>query len=128
MSSARSAGLPHVEDETPAVLVLRGPLAREAVAQLCAEVRGLLEGRGGGVVVVDVGALGPPGLAAVELLARLELTARRAGGRIRLRDPDAALAALLELTGLRFQTEREAEQREPSLGVEEAVESGDPAG
>ncbi|MGW4596359.1 STAS domain-containing protein [Streptomyces sp. NPDC004457] len=127
MSSARPGGLPHVDAETPAVLVLPGPVLRDDVPGLCADVRALLEARGTGVVVCDVGGLGPPGLAAVDLLARLELTARRAGGRIRLRDPDPALHALLGLVGLRFQVEGETEEREPALGVEEAVESGDPA-
>ncbi|MGW7787097.1 STAS domain-containing protein [Streptomyces tricolor] len=127
MSSARPAGLPHVDAENPAVLVLPGPVRSDEVPGLCDEVRALMEGSGARVVVCDVGGLGPPGLAAVDLLARLELAARRAGGRIRLRDPDPALPALLDLVGLRFQMERQAEEREPPLGVEEAVETGDPA-
>ncbi|MET9253500.1 STAS domain-containing protein [Streptomyces sp. NPDC003717] len=81
----------------------------------------------GGVVICDVGGLGPPGLRHVELLARLQLTARRAGGRIRLRDADPALYALLDLVGLRFEAEGEVEEREPALGVEEEVEPGDAA-
>ncbi|WP_330338172.1 STAS domain-containing protein [Streptomyces sp. NBC_00557] len=127
MSSARPAGLPHVNAEEPAVLVLAGPVTREEVAGLCERVRLLLARGRSRVVVCDVGGLGPPGLAVVDLLARLELAARRAGGRIRLRDPGPALAALLDLVGLRFQMERQPEQREPALGVEEAVETGDPA-
>ncbi|MER6264509.1 STAS domain-containing protein [Streptomyces sp. NPDC059688] len=90
-------------------------------------MRALMELGGTGVVVCDVGGLGPPGLGIVDLLARLELAARRAGGRIRLRDPDPALPALLDLLGLRFQVEGQAEEGEPALGVEEAVETGDPA-
>lgn len=116
-----------MDAETPAVLVLPGPVRRDGVPGLCAEVRDLLAGRGGGVVVCDVSGLGPPGLAAVDLLARLELTARRAGGRILLRDPAPALGALLDLVGLRLQVEGQVEQREPAPGVEEAVETGDPA-
>ncbi|MEU6505588.1 STAS domain-containing protein [Streptomyces sp. NPDC046942] len=136
MSSGPPAGLPVVEDRTLAVLVLPGPVRRADTAGLCAAVRTLLDGAGGGgrggrggerVVVCDVGGLGPPGLAVVDLLARLELTARRAGGRIRLRDPDPALLALLDLVGLSFQVEGQAEKGEPALGVEEAVETGDPA-
>ncbi|MEU7414222.1 MULTISPECIES: STAS domain-containing protein [Streptomyces] len=111
----------------PAVLVLPGPVSRDQVPGLCAEVRALLESGRGRVVVCDVGGLGPPGLAVVDLLARLELTARRSGGRIRLRDADPALRALLGLVGLRFQMEGQVEEREPALGVEEAVETGDPA-
>ncbi|MGV9282482.1 STAS domain-containing protein [Streptomyces sp. NPDC003730] len=127
MISRHTPGLPHVDAVTPAVLVLPGPVSRGETPRFCAEVRALLESTRAGVVVCDVGGLGPPGLAVVDLLARLELTARRAGGRIRLRDPDPALHALLNLVGLRFETERQVEQREPPLGVEEAVEPGDPA-
>ncbi|MEU3525317.1 STAS domain-containing protein [Streptomyces sp. NPDC038707] len=118
-----------MDAKTPvAVLVLTGPVRADEAAGWCAAVREALAGGAGGVVVCDVGGLGPPGLAAVDLLARLELTARRAGGRIRLRDAGPALVGLLDLLGLRFQTEGQIEQREPPLGVEEAVETGDPAG
>ncbi|MEU0964741.1 STAS domain-containing protein [Streptomyces sp. NPDC005917] len=112
---------------TPAVLVLPGPVPKDAVAGLCAEVRALLEDGADGVVVCDVAGIGPPGLAAVDLLARLELAARRAGGRIRLRDPDPALRSLLRFVGLGLQVEGEVEQREPALGVEEEMEPGQPA-
>ncbi|WP_370666086.1 STAS domain-containing protein [Streptomyces sp. IBSBF 2507] len=127
MISRPTQGLSHVDAVTPAVLVLPGPVSRGETPRFCDEVRALLESTRAGVVVCDVGGLGPPGLAVVDLLARLELTARRAGGRIRLRDPDPALHALLDLVGLRFETERQVEQREPPLGVEEAVEPGDAA-
>ncbi|MBT2412828.1 STAS domain-containing protein [Streptomyces sp. ISL-12] len=112
---------------TPAVLVLPGPLSREALPRLCAEVRALLDATGAGVVVCDAAGVGPPGLAAVDVLARMQLTALRCGGRIRLRDPDPALRALIGLVGLRFEVEGETEQREPPLGVQEAVEPGDAA-
>jgi ABC-type transporter Mla MlaB component len=112
---------------TPPVLELAGPVTRDEVAGLCDDVRALLEGAGAVVVVCDIGGLGPPGLGTVDLLARLALAARRAGGRIRLRDPDPALPALLDLVGLRFEVEGQIEQREPALGVEEEVEPGEPA-
>jgi anti-anti-sigma regulatory factor len=127
MSSATAPGLPQVDAVIPAVLVLPDAVSPQELSRLCDEVRALLETTGSPVVVCDVGGLGPPGLAVVELLARLELTARRAGGRIRLRDPGQALQALLHLTGLGFETEGQPEQREPPPGVEEAVETGDPA-
>ncbi|MFI1365882.1 STAS domain-containing protein [Streptomyces griseochromogenes] len=127
MSYGRPAGLPHVDAKTPAVLVLLGPVTRDTVPGLCADVRALLEGEEAGVVVCDVGGLGPPGLGTVDLLARLQLAARRADGRIRLRDPDPALHALLDLVGLRFEVEGQAEEGEPALGVEEEVEPGQPA-
>ncbi|WP_309063056.1 STAS domain-containing protein [Streptomyces sp.] len=126
MSSAPPPGLPIVDAMTPPVLVLHGPATRDEVSGPCEALRALLERGADRVVVCDVGGLGPPGLAAVNLIARLQLTARRAGGRIRLRDPDPALCALLDLVGLRFEVEGQPEQREPPLGVEEAVEPGDP--
>lgn len=136
MNYAPVPGLPLVDDRTPPVLVLRGPVTRDGVSGPSDALRALLDdggdgggdgGQGGGVVVCDVGGLGPPGLAAVDLLARLQLLARRTGGRIRLRDPDPALCSLLDLVGLRFEVEGQPEQREPAPGVEEAVEPGDPA-
>ncbi len=107
------------------MLVLRGPVTRDEVTGLCDVVRGLVTSSG--VVVCDVRGLGPPGLAQVELLARLELAARRGGGRISLRNPDPALRALLGLVGLRLQVEGEVEEGEPAGGVEETVETGDAA-
>lgn len=127
MSYAHPPGLPLVDAMTPAVLMLVGPATRDEVAGLSDEVRALLRTTGTGVVVCDVAGLGPPGLGAVDLLARLQLAARRAGGRIRLRGPDPGLHALLELVGLRFEVEGQAEQGEPALGVEEEVEPGEPA-
>ncbi|MFK4109444.1 STAS domain-containing protein [Streptomyces sp. NPDC002176] len=115
-----------MDPRTDPVLVLRGPVTRDEVAGLCDVVRGLAPSSG--VVVCDVAGLGPPGLAHVELLARLELAARRGGGRISLRDPDPALRALLGLVGLGIQVEGEVEEGEPAGGVEEAVETGDAAG
>ncbi|WP_280887500.1 STAS domain-containing protein [Streptomyces sp. LBL] len=127
MSYVRPPGLPIVDAMTPAVLVLTGPVTQDEVTGLCDDVRMLLESTGAGCVVCDVAGLGPPGLGAVDLLARLELAAKRAGGRIRLRDPHPGLRALLDLVGLRIEVEGQPEQREPALRVEEAVEPGDPA-
>ncbi|WP_436845497.1 STAS domain-containing protein [Streptomyces canus] len=127
MIYARPPGLPIVDAMTPAVLVLVGPVTRDEVTGLSDEVRALLGTTRAGVVVCDVAGLGPPGLGTVELLARLQLAARRAGGRIRLRDPDPGLHALLDLVGLRFEVEGKSEQGEPALGVEEEVEPGEPA-
>ncbi|HET9380860.1 MAG TPA: STAS domain-containing protein [Streptomyces sp.] len=111
---------------TPAVLVLAGPVSRAELPRLSAELRALLRDSGTGTVVCDVAGLGPPGLVHVDLLARLQLAARRAGGRITLRAPGRALTALLALTGLVFETEGQPEQREPPLRVEEAVQPSDP--
>lgn len=127
MNYAAPHGLQIVDATTPAVLVLPGPVTRDEVPRLCDEVRAQLEGTGGGVVVCDVAGIGPPGLGVIDALARLQLAAKRAGGRIRLRGPDPALRALLGLVGLAFDVEGQVEEGEPAGGVEEAVESGDPA-
>ncbi|MEV5531478.1 hypothetical protein [Streptomyces prunicolor] len=128
MSYDRPPGLPIVDAKTPAVLVPARPVTRDEVAGLCAEVRALMEATGAGVVLVEVVGPGPPGLGTVDLLARLQLTARRTGGgRIRLRAPAPELRALLDLVGLRFEMEGQVEQREPALRVQEEVEPGEPA-
>lgn len=118
----------------PAVLVLTGRLDRAGIAPLAERVRVLLAERGGGTVTCDVGGLeGAPDVVLVDALVRLQLTARRHGGRIRLRGAGGALRELLALTGLGglaglgLETRGEAEQREEPLGVEEGVEPGDPA-
>jgi hypothetical protein len=81
-------------------------------------------------------------LPTVELLARLKLTAQRLGCRLALRDASPALDALLQLCGLRDalpgerrqrlgrvgalgRDERQPEEREHPLGVEERVQTGD---
>lgn len=127
MNCVTSPGLQIVDATTPAVLVLPGHVTRDEVPRLCDEVRAQLEGTGGGVVVCDVAGIGPPGLGVIDILARLQLVAKRAGGRIRLRAPDPALCALLGLVGLAFDVEGQVEEGEPAGGVEETVEPGDPA-
>ncbi|MFI1706228.1 STAS domain-containing protein [Streptomyces griseoruber] len=116
-----------MDPETPPVLALTGPVTPDRVPGLVDAVRALLAAGGDGGVVCDVSDLGPPGLAAVELLARLQLAARRAGGRVRLRGPDPALRALLHLVGLPVEMEGESEKGEPALGVEVEVEPGEAA-
>ncbi len=53
--------------------------------------------------VVPLAGDGPPDLAVVEALARCQLMARRAGGRMWLEDLSPGLAELLDLAGLREQ-------------------------
>ncbi|MEU9100785.1 STAS domain-containing protein [Streptomyces sp. NPDC048361] len=103
MSSARRSGLIGVEATDPAepqpVLVVPDPLTFADVPLLCERLRGLY-GAGARVVVCDLAALSRADLAAVEAVARLRLTARRAGGRVVLRNAGAGLVALLDLAGL----------------------------
>jgi len=67
-----------------------------------------------------------PALAVVDTLARLQLRARRQGGRVRLEELADALAELLELTGLRRELGGEAELGEEPVGFEERVDPADP--
>ncbi|MET9531310.1 MULTISPECIES: STAS domain-containing protein [unclassified Streptomyces] len=104
MSSGRRAGLPGVDVTEPLVLVIIGPVTRADVPRLCEELRLLLHGAARGrapaAVDCDVGGLVRPGLAAVEAVAGLRLTALRHGSRIQLRNAAPALTELLALTGL----------------------------
>ncbi len=68
---------------------------------------------------------GRPDLAAVDALARLQLSARRLGGRVRLRDVSQELAELLDLVGLAREVGWQPEGGEEAR-VEEGVEPGDP--
>lgn len=79
------------------------------------------------LVVCDAGALLPDAVG-VEVLARLQLEARRHGCRVELRNVPAELGRLLAFLGLDravglsgggLEPEREAEEREEPLGVEE---------
>lgn len=67
-----------------------------------------------------------PDLAVVDELARMALAARRCGAAAVVLEVSAALADLLELTGL-GQMGGEPEEREQPGGVEEGVIGGDPA-
>ncbi len=71
------------------------------VAELCERIRELVEGTGTRAVWCDVRAITAPDLCTVELLARLQLTARRLGAGIRLRATPPELLDLLELVALR---------------------------
>ncbi len=80
-------------------------------------------------VVVDVSAFAPDAIT-VDALARLQLAARRAGRRLQLHDASDDLRKLIAFLGLdcvlSVEPEREAEEREQRLGVEEERQLGDP--
>ncbi len=82
------------------------------------------------VIRCDIAALAADG-ASVDVLARLELTARRAGRRLVLERASPELAELLAFCGLTAALDlqrpvRQAEQGEEAGGVEERVERDDP--
>ncbi len=90
------------------------------------------------VAVCPVGDLDHPELSAVDVLARMQLEAKRLGGAVYVRNASCELRGLLELVGLSdvlldgghgcrglpLQAGREAEGGE-QLGVEEVVQPGD---
>jgi ABC-type transporter Mla MlaB component len=71
-----------------------------------------------------------PDMVLVDLLARVQLAARRGGQRLLIRGAPGALRELIELCGLScvlaVEPRGQAELGE-QLGVEEVVEPGDPA-
>ena len=77
-------------------------------------------------VLCDVSSL-PADAAAVDLLARLQLAARRHGSEIRLSGASAALHDLVAFCGLAGVLEGQPEQREEPLGVQEERHLDDPA-
>jgi hypothetical protein len=71
----------------------------------------------------------PPDLSVVDVLARLQLAARRVGWSIELCDPSAELCELLDLVGLARVLPLEARgetEDGKQVGVQEVVEPGDP--
>ncbi|MYW68512.1 STAS domain-containing protein [Streptomyces sp. SID8379] len=142
MSFGAPSGLVYVADSvfsgsspsSPSpVVVVAGPIGPADVQGLCDRVRRAAhQCAPDGDVVCDVAGVTGTGLATVDALARMQLAARRAGGRIRLRDPSPKLALLIRLAGLEsplglgVEMLGDAEQREPPLAeVQEAVETRD---
>ena len=82
-------------------------------------------------VLCDVRSL-PADAGSIDLLARLQLAARRHGGEIRLSGASAALRELIALCGLDSVLpgvlERQPEQGEEPLGIEEERHLDDTAG
>ncbi|WP_407698132.1 STAS domain-containing protein [Streptomyces jumonjinensis] len=83
----------------PAVLVMPPRVTLADVPPLCERLRALY-GAGADDVVCDLAALTRADLATVEAVARLRLTARRAGRGVRMRNAGPELLALLTLAGL----------------------------
>jgi ABC-type transporter Mla MlaB component len=96
---------PEVPARTTMTLVLAGPIERATIPDLCARLgRMLAEGGDQGAddrqaVVCDVGGVAATAVV-LDALARLQLTARRAGCSLQLRGVGDDLRGLLTLTGL----------------------------
>ncbi|NUK07975.1 STAS domain-containing protein [Streptomyces lunaelactis] len=88
-------------DATESIVVrIAGNVTSADVPRLCDELCVQLMDTDATEAICDVGELGRPDLAAVNAVARLQLTARRMGCRILLRNAAPELRALLDLVGL----------------------------
>ncbi len=81
-------------------------------------------------IVCDLSALGDADAETIDLLARLQVAARRQDRTLRLLHASPALENLIAFAGLdsvlRVEPQREAEEREDPFGVEEERQLGDP--
>jgi ABC-type transporter Mla MlaB component len=119
------------------VFVLSPPISKGDIRALCDRVQRVLERYPADAVICDVGALVDPDAVTVDALARLQLTARRCGRGICLRNTCLQLQELLSLMGLRevllaksassVEACGQAEEGEQALGVEKEADPGDPA-
>lgn len=120
------------------VLVIDGPITRIHVKRLQERVRALLESSDADLIICDVEALDDPDVVTVEVLARLQLTARRLGREVQFRHACNELKDLLALTGLDdvvrlfagrgLEPRGKAEEREQTRRVEEETDPNDPTG
>ena len=127
-------------DPEPAgiVLVMSGTIARSEIPAWCERLRTLLADgdRATDAVICDVGGLVHVDAVTVDALARLQLTALRLGRRLQLRQASAELQGLLGLLGLSaalplesrvsFQPQRQPEEGEQRLRVQEKRHAADP--
>lgn len=89
-----------MEDLTIRVADLGAPAATGDVASLCARLASMPEISDADFVECDVSGLITPDAAMLDALARLQLTARRLGCEVRLRNVSDELHDLLVLAGL----------------------------
>jgi ABC-type transporter Mla MlaB component len=76
-----------------------GPIAIADVSGLCERLGGLLQGSGAQAALCDVNGVDPDAVT-VDVLARLQLAARRQGCHVRLRHASSELLDLLDFMGL----------------------------
>ena len=118
------------------VLALGDAIARADVPALCERVRSVLEASDAAVLVCDVGAVVDADIGTVDVLARVQLTARRLGRLVTLRAASDDLLALLAFAGLSevllrsrlgLEASGQPEQWEQLLRPQEERELDDPA-
>ena len=112
----------------PSPIVLSGRIAPEDGPDLCACVCASAARTENHELRYDVAAVEDPDVGTVEALARMALTARRLGRRLRLERPQRDLSELLDLCGLSgsgVEVVGQPEEREVALRVEEERDRGD---
>ena len=114
-------------------LAIDGPITRADLPGLCERFGAVLSASGAGTVVCDVQSCRAD-CVTVEALCRLQLAARRQGSTLALRHASTELLDLVAFMGLAevlrgsaVESERQPEEREERLGVEEERELRDPA-
>ena len=75
-------------------------MTRAEIPHLCESARERLATSDAGVVICDAHALTDPDAVAIDALARLQLTAKRVGRELQLRDACSELQELIALAGL----------------------------
>jgi anti-anti-sigma regulatory factor len=120
-------------------VIVSGPISPAEIPGLCDRIHATLVRSGATVVVCDVRAVVAADAAVVDVIARLQLTARRLGCEVRIRHAHPRLRELLRLMGLSgvvplcsrwsaVEGGREVEQGEQPRRVEKEGDSGDAAG
>jgi hypothetical protein len=99
------------------------PWATSSAASRALLARLVIHRAGGGRESVWLFWDGPPDLAAVNAVARLQLVCRQSGDRLRLEEVSEELAELLELCGLRRELEGQPKGGEEPIGFQERMDS-----
>lgn len=126
------SGLQRGADSGAIVLTISDGLARADIPTLCERLRALLTDcdQPAGAVICDVAGVVRMDAVVVDALARLQLTARRLGHRLLLRNAAAELRLLLALMGLSgvvpLEPQRQTEERKQLRGIEEERDAADP--
>lgn len=119
-------------------VVVAQPITHAVIARLCERVGMVLERSGAQLIVCDVGAVIDPDAATIDALARVQLTARRLGGRVHLRNACDPLRDLVTFMGMAdvlplsaalwLEPGWQTEEREQARSVKEEADPHDPAG
>ena len=83
------------------ILVFSGRIGLDEIPPICEWAGPLLASTDAGLIICDVRAVVDPDAVTIDALARLQLTARRAGHEVRIQHASHQLQQLLEFTGLR---------------------------